>query len=116
MQQTALDEIVPRRAAAHIRAFCRDAVTALPQKIDKFVLFGSRARREASTDSDYDIAVFVDDFKNRRSVDHLLADIAYKHIVSGVHISPVSIPSDFLENADKNAFAQSLLRDGIEVR
>ena len=34
-------------------------------RIERVVLFGSRARGEARPDSDYDIAVFLRDFVNR---------------------------------------------------
>jgi uncharacterized protein len=115
VKQNRLDDIVTKRAAARIRAFCREATDALPNKIDKIMLFGSRARGKASRDSDYDLAIFVDGGDNRRAVDHLLADIAYQHILHGVHISPVSVSSNFLSSSHTNAFAQSLLRDGIDL-
>lgn len=36
---------------------------AYGQRLDRVVLFGSRARGEARPDSDYDVAVFLGDFK-----------------------------------------------------
>jgi predicted nucleotidyltransferase len=35
-------------------------------RIERLVLFGSRARGEARRDSDYDIAIFLNDFADRR--------------------------------------------------
>jgi predicted nucleotidyltransferase len=35
-------------------------------RIERMVLFGSRARGDARHDSDYDIAIFLNDFANRR--------------------------------------------------
>jgi predicted nucleotidyltransferase len=35
-------------------------------RIERLVLFGSRARGDARHDSDYDIAIFLNDFANRR--------------------------------------------------
>jgi uncharacterized protein len=35
-------------------------------RIERMVLFGSRARGDASHDSDYDIAIFLNDFADRR--------------------------------------------------
>jgi predicted nucleotidyltransferase len=35
-------------------------------RIERLVLFGSRARGDARRDSDYDIAIFLNDFANRR--------------------------------------------------
>lgn len=50
-------------------------------KIERVVLFGSRARGDARADSDYDIAVFLKDFSDRWSVvDRLIpavTDILY---------------------------------------
>jgi len=35
-------------------------------RLERLVLFGSRARGEARTDSDYDVAIFLKDFTDRR--------------------------------------------------
>lgn len=35
-------------------------------RIERLVLFGSRARGEARADSDYDVAIFLTDFTDRR--------------------------------------------------
>jgi predicted nucleotidyltransferase len=35
-------------------------------RIDRVVLFGSRARGDAQSDSDYDVAVFLNGLENRR--------------------------------------------------
>lgn len=44
----------------------RAAVTDLyGARLDRVVLFGSRARGEARPDSDYDVAVFLNDMPNR---------------------------------------------------
>lgn len=106
---------VTTRAAEHLRAFCREAERALPGKIAGVILFGSRARGEARRDSDYDVAVLVHGLDDRRSIDHALADTAYPHILTGVHIRPVAIPADFLTTSPRSSFAISLLRDGVMV-
>jgi len=42
-------------------------------RLDRVVLFGSRARGDARPDSDYDVAVFLNDFHDRWSeVDRLV--------------------------------------------
>jgi uncharacterized protein len=45
----------------------RSGLTAIfDDRIERLVLFGSRARGEARPDSDYDVAVFLRDFTDRR--------------------------------------------------
>jgi predicted nucleotidyltransferase len=44
-------------------------------RIERLVLFGSRARGDAQADSDYDIAVFLEDLTDRWREFHLLADL-----------------------------------------
>jgi len=54
----------------------RTAVTgAYGERIERVVLYGSRARGEASPDSDYDIAVFLKDMPAWWPVVRKLADI-----------------------------------------
>src|SRR5882757_7881322 len=92
-----LSSVVPSRAAARLRAFRREVQHVLPGKVTQVVLFGSRARGDARPDSDYDVAVFVKDLHDRRSIDHALADTAYRHTLAGVHIRAVAVPADYLE-------------------
>jgi predicted nucleotidyltransferase len=110
-----LKTVVTDRAAAHLRAFRREAERALPGKIASVVLFGSRARGDARRDSDYDIAVLIRTLGDRRAIDHTLADVAYPHILAGFHIRPVAIPADFLTTSSRSSLAAALLRDGVVV-
>jgi len=45
-------------------------------RVDRVVLFGSRARGDAHPDSDYDIAVFLRDMDDRGPELHRLADLS----------------------------------------
>jgi predicted nucleotidyltransferase len=110
-----LSNLVPRRAAARLRAFRRDAENALPGKVERVVLFGSRARGDARKDSDYDVAVFVREMNNRRSVNHALADTAYQHILAGFHIRPVAVPAEYWEAPRTNVLVQEIAREGVVV-
>lgn len=110
-----LEDALSGGAAEHLRAFRRDVERALPGVVDKVVLFGSRARGDARRGSDYDVAVFVRGLGDRRAVDHLLADVAYPHILTGVHIRPVAVPADFLIRDHGRLLAMEIARDGIAI-
>jgi predicted nucleotidyltransferase len=62
-------------------------------RIERVVLFGSRARGEATTDSDYDLAVFLRDIGDRAAEMNRLADLSTE-ILGGtgafVHAMPYS--------------------------
>jgi predicted nucleotidyltransferase len=45
-------------------------------RVERVVLFGSRARGDASKDSDYDVAVFVRDMPDRFAEMNRLADLS----------------------------------------
>ena len=51
-------------------------------RIDRVVLFGSRARGDARADSDYDVAVFIKDprelWDELGSLSHITTDILYE--------------------------------------
>lgn len=91
-----------------MRRFKTRAESALPGRVARVVLFGSRARREAHARSDWDVAVFL---RGRASTrDTLdLADAAYDLIVeSGETIHPIALSED-------GEGASPLLLDRIEA-
>jgi predicted nucleotidyltransferase len=110
-----LSKVLPSKAVAHLRAFRREVEHAMPGQVTNVVLFGSRARGDARRDSDYDVAVFVRNLENRRQVDHALADLAYAHILQGVHIRPVAVPTDYLDHQSSYGLAMKIKRDGMIV-
>ena len=60
-------------------------------RIERVVLFGSRARGDAHAESDYDIAVFLHDLTDRAAEMNRLADLATEIIEEGgpfVHAMP----------------------------
>ncbi len=67
------------RASSHEPILMR-LRTALDQiygpRIERVVLFGSRARGDASPDSDYDVAVFLHDINDRMAEMNRLADLS----------------------------------------
>ncbi|MGH7097221.1 MAG: nucleotidyltransferase domain-containing protein [Stellaceae bacterium] len=52
-------------------------------RIERVVLFGSRARGDAHTESDYDIAVFLRDLTDRATEMNRLADLGTQIIEEG---------------------------------
>jgi uncharacterized protein len=62
------DDPILRRICTSLRAIYGD-------RIERLVLFGSRARGDAHEDSDYDIAVFLEDLTDRWRESHRLADL-----------------------------------------
>lgn len=62
----------------------RDAVAEVyGPALDRIVLFGSRARGEAESDSDYDLAIFLKDAENLWAEWGRLADLGARFLVEG---------------------------------
>jgi uncharacterized protein len=99
------------------RVYARSAVTpnmSCPAKW-RGLSFRPRARGDARRDSDYDVAVFVRNLNDRRSIDHILSVAAYRHILARFHIRPVAFPAEYLETAPRDALAMEIIRDGTVV-
>lgn len=93
--------------------FKRRAGAALPGRVKRVALFGSRARGNAEPDSDWDVAVFVSGTPSpadRRA----LADTAYDLLLdSGAFIRPIAIPFARLE--EDSLFLRHIRDEGILV-
>jgi predicted nucleotidyltransferase len=113
---TTADAILPPEAVAQLAAYKHAVAAAIPG-VEKLILFGSRARGQASEDSDYDIAVIIRDLSDRRHVGRLLSDLAYDHILNGFFIRPIPLPSDYLTRRGHrpSELAEDIVRDGIDV-
>jgi predicted nucleotidyltransferase len=107
--------ILPPDAANHLTAFKREVEQALPGRVALMALFGSHARGEADNDSDYDVAVLVRALSDRSDVRTIVSSAAYRHILEGVHISPIVLPSDYLEVPARTELAAEIARDGIAI-
>ena len=80
------------------------------------VLFGSRARGDATKDSDYDVAIFVKEGGAGTVLDRQLSNIAFPYLLKGVHIRPVSLPFALLSESGAVPLAYSIKRDGLIVQ
>jgi predicted nucleotidyltransferase len=96
---------------ALVREFKRRAEAALPGRIAKVVLYGSRARNEARPDSDWDVAVFVHGKRTSHDQD-ILSDIGFDLLMEvGQHIHPVALDSERAE--EDSWFMEQVRRDGL---
>jgi len=96
---------------ALVREFKRRAEVALPGRIARVMLYGSRVRGDARPDSDWDVAVFV----NGPPTPHdrrALSDIGYDLTMeSGQYFQTVAIDSG--RSPEESYFLRNVLRDGL---
>jgi predicted nucleotidyltransferase len=93
----------------------RSALDAIfGDRIERLVLFGSRARGDAQPDSDYDVAVFLNDFSDRRQevrrMIPLVTDIIEE---TGVVIHPMPYRAGAWR--ERTPLMHELRRDGIDL-
>jgi predicted nucleotidyltransferase len=107
---------MPASAAADpvLKRF-RAALDALyGERIERVVLFGSRARGDARDDSDYDVAVFLNDLADRwQEVDRivpLVTDVLYED-GAFIHVMPHRAGS----YEDRTYLMREIRRDGIDL-
>jgi uncharacterized protein len=111
----ALDKLVSVRSAVRLRAFRREVELAFPGMIDRVVLFGSRARGEARRDSDYDVAVLFKGGERTSTARALLSDLAYRHMLAGVHIRPLALLVDDVCEDGPLPVCRNIARDGFTI-
>ncbi len=84
------------------------------ERIERIVLFGSRARGEARPDSDYDIAVFLRDMSDRGQDMNRLADIGTDILYEAgrvVHAMPYRADG----YGERTPLMQQIRQDGVEL-
>ena len=83
-------------------------------RLERVVLFGSRARGDAREDSDYDVAVFLEDFVDRwREVDRIIpvvTDILDEHEVF-IHALPYRAGA----YRDRTSLMGEIRREGVDL-
>jgi predicted nucleotidyltransferase len=86
--------------------------SAFPDRLRAMVLFGSRARGDGGPDSDWDVALFIEDFERNRE-GRRLHPLAVPFHVEGSFVSPVGLPADRTQVSPE--LLASIERDGIPV-
>lgn len=94
----------------------RIGIEALRPRIRKIVLFGSRARRDHSTHSDYDLMIVVDR-RDRDLVDRLYDAAVSTMCEHAVDISLKILSEDELARRQRlhSRFIENVMREGVPV-
>ena len=93
----------------------RAALDALyGDRIERVVLFGSRARGDAQEDSDYDVAVFLKGLANRwQEVDRIVPVVTKILYEDGAFIH--AMPHRAGSYQDRNSLMREIRREGIDL-
>ncbi len=79
-----------------LAAFKNAVQRSFPGQVESIVLFGSRARGDASSGSDWDVAVFLKGQIDRDAVGSKLIEITYPAFLDGDNINALAFSEDDL--------------------
>ena len=83
-------------------------------RLERAVLFGSRARGEARPESDYDVAVFLRDYTTRWDELSALAELTIDILVdTGAIISAKPFPAG--DHGKDRPLMREIARDGVDL-
>jgi uncharacterized protein len=97
-----------------LRRFRQAVVAAYGDRLDRIVLFGSRARGDARPDSDYDIAVFLCDLPDRMQAMNRLADIGTDLLYESGHVIH-AMPYRADSYGERSPLMGEIRREGVEL-
>jgi predicted nucleotidyltransferase len=84
------------------------------ERVERVVLFGSRARGEARPDSDYDVAVFIKEGGTFSDESQRLASISTDILLdTGAVISAMPFPAGAYR--ERTGFMHELRKDGLDL-
>jgi uncharacterized protein len=107
---------VPVEAAADPVLICfRTALDALyGERIERVVLYGSRARGDAGPDSDYDVAVFLQDLTDPLRELYRLADLGTEILVeTGQFVQALPFHAGAYD--ERTPLMHELRKDGVDL-
>jgi predicted nucleotidyltransferase len=93
--------------------FKRRALQAMPRRVAKIVLYGSRARGDAREDSDWDVAVFIKGrptSKDRSILSHISFDLMME---TGAHVQ--AFPFPIKRENSPYSFYTNVRTDGVTL-
>lgn len=107
MRTTAMVDPVLRRLQAMLTGLYGD-------RLERAVLFGSRARGDARPDLDYDVAVFLRDYHGLWDEAGPLADATTALLYdTGAVVTPIPFPTDACQQ--RSALMGEIRREGIDM-
>jgi len=107
VQQASNDDPVLRRLHAVLADLYGD-------RLERALLFGSRARGDARPESDYDVAVFLRDYRGLWDEAGPLADATTGLLLdTGTVVTPIPFPAGALQ--ERTALMGEIRREGIEI-
>lgn len=109
--------IIPQMASEIdpvMRRFRAALDKAYGDRIERVVLYGSRARGDARPDSDYDVAVFLKDLDDRWRESGVLAEIGTEILMEeGAVIN--ALPMEEGAYRERTIFMHEMRREGIDL-
>jgi predicted nucleotidyltransferase len=97
-----------------LRSFHHALLELYGPTLDRVVLFGSRARGDATEDSDYDVAVFLKEMPDRRAEWQRLAHLRLRFLDAGGPFFE-AIPFRASEYDARTPLMHEIRRDGLTL-
>lgn len=97
-----------------LRRFRHAVIEIYGDRLERVVLYGSRARGDARPDSDYDVVVFLRDMPNRIREITRIAEVETEILYdTGAVINALPFPAQAYR--ERTGFMSELRRDGLDL-
>ncbi len=107
---------LPAATANAVRELCAAVRARFGARVERLALFGSRARGDASEDSDVDVLVVIDGLTSGegREVDAFVGDLLTRH---DVLVSPLLVSKEHFERLRdrERLIVREIDRDGVAL-